>query len=88
MRYQPHANREDDKLQARIKELALERRRFGCRLIHHFLRREGFDVNHKRVYRLYSELGLMDSKRIRRKSQCVEQEPLLLPSVPIYGRTQ
>ncbi|HII4316018.1 TPA: IS3 family transposase [Vibrio parahaemolyticus] len=82
MRYQPQANREDDKLQARIKELALERRRFGYRRIHRLLRREGFDVNHKRVYRLYCELGLTVSKRRRRKSQCVEREPLLLPSVP------
>ncbi|MFH6906725.1 IS3 family transposase [Vibrio fluvialis] len=82
LRYQPQANREDDKLQARIKELALERRRFGYRRIHRLLRREGFDVNHKRVYRLYCELGLMVSKRRRRKSQCVEREPLLLPSVP------
>ncbi|MFH4676218.1 IS3 family transposase [Vibrio alginolyticus] len=82
LRYQPQANREDDKLQARIKELALERRRFGYRRIHRLLRREGFDVNHKRVYRLYSELGLMVSKRRRRKSQYVEREPLLLPSVP------
>ncbi|EPW6755008.1 IS3 family transposase [Vibrio parahaemolyticus] len=82
LRYQPEANREDDKLQARIKELALERRRFGYRRIHRLLRREGFDVNHKRVYRLYSDLGLMVSKRRRRKSQCVEREPLLLPSEP------
>ncbi|EPA0453159.1 IS3 family transposase [Vibrio fluvialis] len=82
LRYQPQANREDDKLQARIKELALERRRFGYRRIHRLLRREGFDVNHKRVYRLYCELGLTVSKRRRRKSQCVEREPLLLPSVP------
>lgn len=82
MRYQPQANREDDKLQARIKELALERRRFGYSRIHRLLRREGFDVNHKRVYRLYCELGLMVSKRRRRKSQYVEREPLLLPSVP------
>ncbi|WP_412125869.1 IS3 family transposase [Vibrio cyclitrophicus] len=82
MRYQPQSNREYDKLQARIKELALERRRFGYRRIHRLLRREGFDVNHKRVYRLYCELGLMVSKRRRRKSQYVEREPLLLPSVP------
>ncbi|ENK0810166.1 IS3 family transposase, partial [Vibrio fluvialis] len=82
LRYQPQANREDDKLLARIKELALERRRFGYRRIHRLLRREGFDVNHKRVYRLYCELGLTVSKRRRRKSQCVEREPLLLPSVP------
>lgn len=62
----------------------MERRRFGYRRIHRLLRREGFDVNHKRVYRLYCELGLTVSKRRRRKSQCVEREPLLLPSVPNY----
>lgn len=47
IRYQPQANREDDKLHARIKEQALERRRCGYRRIHRLLRREGFDVNHK-----------------------------------------
>ncbi len=31
---------------------------------------------------MYCELGLTVSKRRRRKSQCVEREPLLLPSVP------
>nr|WP_235862897.1 IS3 family transposase [Vibrio ruber] len=81
MRYQPQVNREDEALLIRIKELALERRRFGYRRIHCLLRREGIDVNHKRVYRLYSELGLMVSKRRRRKSQCVELQPLQLPSV-------
>lgn len=81
MRYQPHANREDEALLTRIKELALERRRFGYRRIYRLLRREGMDVNHKRVYRLYNELGLMVSKRRRRKSQCVELQPLQRPSV-------
>jgi putative transposase len=36
-------------------ELAQERRRFGYRRIHALLRRDGFEVNHKRVYRLYRE---------------------------------
>lgn len=81
MRYQPQENRGDEALVIRIKELALERRRFGYRRIHRLLRREGMDVNHKRVYRLYNELGLMVSKRRRRKSQCVELQPLQLPSV-------
>ncbi len=80
IRYQPLINREDNKLQPRIKELALERRRFCYRRIHRLLRREGFDVNHKRVYRLYCELGLMVSKQRRRKSRWAEREPLLLAS--------
>ena len=40
-------------LSARIVELAHERRRFGYRRIHDLLTREGHEVNHKRVWRLY-----------------------------------
>lgn len=82
MRYQSAVKTEDRELQIRIKELALERRRFGYRRIHCLLRREGFEVNHKRVYRLYREAGLIVSKRKRRKSLSVEREPLVLPSMP------
>ncbi|WP_273860316.1 IS3 family transposase [Photobacterium sp. GSS17] len=82
MRYQPQSKESDVELSARIQELALERKRFGYRRIHHLLRREGREVNHKRVYRLYRESGLTVRKRKRRKSLCVEREPLLLPSLP------
>jgi hypothetical protein len=42
----------------RIKEIAATRVRYGYRRIHVPLRREGWSVNPKRVYRLYRELGL------------------------------
>jgi putative transposase len=42
----------------RIKEIAATRVRYGYRRIHVLLRREGWPVNPKRVYRLYSEIGL------------------------------
>ncbi len=42
----------------RIKEIAETRVRYGCRRIHVLLRREGWEINPKRVYRLYKELGL------------------------------
>jgi putative transposase len=35
--------------------LARERRRFGYRRLHVLLRREGFVVNHKRLFRIYRE---------------------------------
>ena len=45
-------------LTERIKEIAATRVRYGYRRIHVLLRREGWRVNPKRVYRLYRELGL------------------------------
>jgi putative transposase len=44
---------ENQQLQDRMVELASERRRFGYRRIHPLLRREGLDVNYKRIFRLY-----------------------------------
>ena len=45
-------------LSERIKEIAATRVRFGYRRIHLLLRRQGWLVNPKRVYRVYRELGL------------------------------
>ena len=55
-------------LSARIVELAHLRRRFGYRRIHDLLAREGHDVNHKRVWRLYKQamknlIALLDAQR-------------------------
>jgi putative transposase len=55
-----------------IKEIAATRVRYGYRRIHVLLRREGWPVNAKRVYRLYRELGLQlrnktPKRRVRAK---------------------
>ena len=42
-------------LVARLRALASKRPRWGYRMLHLMLRREGHAINHKRVYRLYSE---------------------------------
>jgi putative transposase len=42
----------------RIREIAATRVRYGYRRIHVLLRREGWRVNPKRVYRMYREMGL------------------------------
>ncbi len=45
-------------LKVRIKEIAATRVRYGYRRVHVLLRRVGWTVNAKRIYRLYKEMGL------------------------------
>ena len=80
LRYTRQQSTETSTLRARIVELAQERRRFGYRRIHALLRREGQSVNHKRVYRLYSEANLAVKRRKRRKGIIMPREPLMLPT--------
>src|SRR5262249_10508635 len=64
-----------EELRARLRELALERVRWGYRRLYVLLRREGRVVNRKRVYRLYREEGLAVRRR-RRKRVAVTRQPL------------
>nr|WP_233231572.1 IS3 family transposase [Tichowtungia aerotolerans] len=59
--------RDDEALRLRIKELAAKRVRFGYRRIHVLLRREGWEINHKRVYRVYMEENLAVRTKPRKK---------------------
>jgi putative transposase len=65
-----------------IRELALERRRFGYRRVHRLLRREGTEVNHKKVYRLYRQAELAVRKRKRLRDIMLERHLLTLPDRP------
>jgi putative transposase len=59
-----HCRRPDDAgLRERLRALAHERRRFGYRRLHVLLRREGFLVNHKRLFRIYREERLIVRRR-------------------------
>jgi putative transposase len=54
--YRYRSTRPDDAgLRTRLRELASERRRFGYRRLHLLLKREGVEVNWKKLYRLYRE---------------------------------
>ncbi len=82
LRYEPRRSACNEALSARIIELAQVRRRFGYRRIHVLLRRDGSEVNHKRVYRLYRKAELAVKRRKRRKGVAVPREPLLVPTQP------
>jgi putative transposase len=64
---------EDQSLRVRLRELAEARRRFGYRRLHILLEREGWEVNHKRVYRLYVEEKLSLRRKRGRKRGTVRQ---------------
>ena len=54
-------------LRRRLRELAAVRTYAGYRRLHTYLRREGWPINHKRVYRLYMEEGLALRRKPRRR---------------------
>ena len=55
-------------LRKRIREIAETRVRYGYRRIHVLLRREGWQVNAKRVYRLYCEEGLQLLNKVPKRN--------------------
>jgi transposase InsO family protein len=65
-----------------LRALAHERRRFGYRRLHVLLRREGFIVNHKRLFRIYREERLMVRRRGGRKRALGTRAPLAVPQWP------
>jgi putative transposase len=73
---------DDDAVRQRLRELALERRRFGYRRLHILLRREGIVLNRKKVYRLYREERLSVRKRGGRKRALGTRAPMAIPQGP------
>ena len=73
---------DDMALRERLRALARERRRFGYRRLHVLLRREGFVVNHKRLFRIYREERLMVRKRGGRKRALGTRAPIPVPLRP------
>jgi len=81
-RYQAKISAENEQLQARMIELALVWRRFGYRRLHALLTREGWQVNHKRVYRLYRNAGLAVRRRKRKRILTDRGKPQAVLAVP------
>ena len=62
-------------LRMRLRDLAAGRVGYGYRRLHVLLQREGWNVNHKRVYRLYREEDLGMRKRPpRRRVACIKRD--------------
>lgn len=66
----------DTFLRSRIKALAIERRRFSYRRIHVLLKRDGIEVNLKKLRRIYSEERLQVKRRGGRKRALGTRRPM------------
>jgi putative transposase len=65
---QRYESRKDDEvLRTKLVEAAREKPRWGYRRLQFVLKEKGMDVNHKRVYRVYREAGLMIRRRRRKR---------------------
>lgn len=62
----------------RLRELAASRVRYGYRRLHVLLKREGWEINAKRVYRLYKQEGL--SLRLKRTRKRVSRTGVAQPA--------
>ena len=80
-RYQ--SSRPDDAgLRSRLRELSSERRRFGYRRLHILLEREGWEVNWKKLCRIYREERLTVRKCGGRKRALGTRAPMAIPQGP------
>ena len=72
IQYRPKKSALNETLRARIKELSSARVRYGYRRLHVLLRREGWQINVKRVARLYRQEGLsLRAKAPKRRRSAV-----------------
>jgi putative transposase len=62
-----NAKRNDETLRERLKAAAREKPRWGYRRLQIVLDQTGEHVNHKRLYRLYREAGLMIRRKARKR---------------------
>ncbi len=74
----------DENIKSQLLKLAKEHRTWGFEKMYAYLKNKGMNYNHKRVHRIYCELGL--NIRIKPKQHFTKREPevLLQPIVPNF----
>lgn len=73
---------EQAELKLKIKDICQTRIRYGYRRVHILIKREGWSVNPKRIYRLYKEMDLqlrnkVPKRRVKAKLRADRTEPTL-----------
>ena len=73
-----------DPLSSTMAAIAYKHPEYGYRRIHVLLKREGIKVNHKKVYRIYSQLSLQKPVKASRKLKCSKPIHLTTPEYPAH----
>lgn len=77
--YQPKLNDENDEIADWLIRLTQTHKRWGFGLCFDYLRTQGFNWNHKRVYRIYCELKLNQRIKPRKRLKRDKPEQLAVP---------
>jgi putative transposase len=78
----PSPDHLNEKIRARMKEIAFMKKRYGTPRLTVLLRREFGAINHKRVERLYSQEGLSLPRKRKKKRGLRERVPVPVPTGP------
>ena len=80
--YRARTKRDDQEIRSKLTELAEVNHRWGFWMMHHHLRYCNHFWNHKRVYRIYTEMGLNLRRKRKKRLPARIMEPLLPPIYP------
>lgn len=81
-RYKPKVRAQDDDIADRLRQMADQWPSWGFWKMYHRMRKDGHVINHKRLYRVYTQSRLnMRRKSKRRVAQRIKQ-PLVQPLIP------
>lgn len=82
MHYTPKPDEINENIKQRLTALAQKHRRYGHPRLHVLIRREGFQVNHKRTEAIYRREGLTLRIRRKKKFAAVVRVPLPVATRP------
>ncbi|MGN8072349.1 IS3 family transposase [Mucilaginibacter sp. 22184] len=79
--YRPQP-KDDDQIRVLLSELSILHNRWGFWMMHYHLRHLNYHWNHKKVYRIYTAMGLNLKRKCKKRLPARVMEPLLQPIHP------
>ena len=80
--YKAKTDLEDASIQNKLTELAESHRRWGFWKMYHYIRGQAMPWNHKRVYRIYTQLNLNIRRKPKKRLPSRTRESLFQPELP------